>query len=655
MAIKVTVYGADKESDEYVAALKLKTIIQETTPSSVIGEIILFASATLYGQAVKDVDIMMLGIIQNYNLNTLFNNKDGNKIRENVLIKSFCTVIEVKRHDISAIVLNGTDFYVKYGDNLHCVTQQSNKQKISAMNFFISAISFSPYITNIIWFTQAASRDINLLRDNNGRQLPSNVLGADFDFKDLINLLLLQKPPFKTQAGYIFDSNYESCDVNDFKKALQLFSTSKEHMGELTRKRIEMISSKEFKHNRLLDTDGKISIYRGRAGTGKTVGLIQTSISLVDEESARVLLLTYNKALVSDIRRLFALAELPDMFEEHCVAVHTMQSYFYRLANKVLYGGKMSSDKYLSLYEKVLVELNEYLSDTDVLELVKEEIAVDTYLAWDYLLIDEAQDWEDSERDIVLKLFDKGKIIVADGGNQFVRRGKVCDWTLIRERNNIKLKYCLRQKENIISFLNMLSSRMDMLGGKILSSGKMPGGKVRIIDSKQIMTVHKEEICRLNKTGNIAYDMLYLVPHSLVKKNGIESCFSEKQIFEQNGFCFWDGTNSRSRESYSIRSDEARVLQYDSSKGLEGWTVVCMDFDTFIDEKSAEYVEGEVDSLLLESPDEKKKKYMFNWLMIPLTRAIDTLVITLKNPESEIGKMMKAIAEEHNDYISWMC
>ena len=655
MAIKVSVFGAEKESDEYNAAVKLRNIIQSTTPESAMGEIVLFASATLYGQAVKDVDLMMLGSIQNYSLNSEFTDKDGNHIQDRVFVQSFCTVIEVKRHDISGIVLNGTDFYVKYGADLHCVTQQSNKQKISAMNFFISALSFSPFITNVIWFTQATPSEINSLLTNNGRRLPSNALGSDFEFKDLLHLLILQKPPFKTRAGYIFDSNYESCGVNDFQKVLQLFSESKEQMGELTRKRIEMISNKAFQDRSLIDSQGKVSIYRGRAGTGKTVGLIQTAISLVDEKSARVLMLTYNKALVSDIRRLFALAELPDMFEENCVAVNTMQSYFYRLANRILYEGKMSGDKFLSHYDKVLEELNSFLSDPESVGLVKEEILEDSYLDWDYLLIDEAQDWNEAERDVVLKLFDKGNIIVADGGNQFVRRGKVCDWTVIHERNNIKLKYCLRQKENIISFLNLLTKTMGVTTGKILGTDKMPGGKVRIISSDRLFETHNEEMKRLKEKENIAYDMLYLVPHSLVRKDGMDSCFARKTEFEKNGVFLWDGTNSNNRESYSVRNDEVRVLQYDSARGLEGWTIVCMDFDEFIKEKDSEYVEGEIDSLLLESPEEHKKKYIYNWVMIPLTRAIDTLVITLSDCESEIGRTLKSIADENPDFITWMC
>lgn len=655
MAIKVSVFGAEKESDEYNAALKLKNIIQTTTPESAKGEIVLFASATLYGQAVKDVDLMMLGSIQNYGFNSDFTDKDGNQIQDKVFVQSFCTVIEVKRHDISGIVLNGTDFYVKYGEDLHCVTQQSNKQKISARTFFMKALSFSPFITNVIWFTQATSSEINSLLTNNGRRLPSNVLGADFDFKDLLHLLIMQKPPFRTHAGYIFDSNYESHGVGDFEKVLQLFSESKEQMGELTRKRIEMISNKALQDRSFINSQGKVSIYRGRAGTGKTVGLIQTAISLVDEKSARVLMLTYNKALVSDIRRLFALAELPDMFEENCVAVNTMQSYFYKLANKILYDGKMSGDKFLLHYDKVLEELNSFLDDSESVGLAKEEVLEDRYLDWDYLLIDEAQDWNETERDVVLKLFDKGNIIVADGGNQFVRRGKVCDWTVIHERNNIKLKYCLRQKENIITFLNLLTKAMGINAGKIHGTDKMPGGRIRIISSGKIFETHTEEMKLLKEKHNIAYDMLYVVPHSLVRKDGIDSHFAKKTEFEKNGVSLWDGTNSNNRESYSVRNDEVRVLQYDSTRGLEGWTVICMDFDVFIKEKDSEYVEGELDSLLLESPEEHKKKYIYNWVMIPLTRAIDTLVITLDDCESEIGRMLKAVADDNPDIISWMC
>ena len=144
MAVKVSVYGSDKESDEYIGALKLKKIIQDGMPASAMGEIVLFASATLYGQTVKDIDLFLLGNLINYYVDGEFvvgKEEEQKRIHEKVDVHSFCTTIEIKRHDISGIVLQGTDFYVKYGDKLHCVTSQSNKQKISARCFFKSALS----------------------------------------------------------------------------------------------------------------------------------------------------------------------------------------------------------------------------------------------------------------------------------------------------------------------------------------------------------------------------------------------------------------------------------------------------------------------------------------------------------------------------------
>lgn len=654
MSVNVIVLGADKESDEYQAAQKMKKNIQDTLSGSVVGEIVIFASATLMGQAVKDVDLLVIGQLHNYFVNADFYSEGEGLINDEVEIKSFCTTIEVKRHDISGIFLSGTDFYVRYGLKNHCVTQQSNKQKIAAMEFFNRALFASPYVTNVIWFTQATNEDIKKLLTNNGRTMPSNVLGRDFDFKKFLQLLIWQNPPFKRKNNYIFDSNYNSNSLSAIQNALSLFSKTKAHMGEMTRRRIEQITNNAFHSNCLIDANGKVSIYRGRAGTGKTVGLIQTAIHLVDEEQARVLILTYNKALVSDIRRLFALAELPDMFEEKCIHINTMHSYFYQLANAILYNGQLQGEKFLRKYDSVMRELLNFVKDDDALALIKEVCWSDSNLSWDYVLIDEAQDWSAIERDIILKLFDGGKIIVADGGQQFVRRIDTGDWQAVQERNNIKLKYCLRQKENLVSFINTFSQKMDILGGKVLTKNNMPGGKVIITDDSNIYEIHAQEMKRLRDAGNVPYDMIYLVPHSLVKKTSIGNRFEWDSQFKECGICYWDGTASNNRDSYSVDTSEVRLLQYDSVRGLEGWTVMCLDFDVFLTEKDSEYIGGDGDSLMLESPEERRKKYLYNWAMIPLTRAIDTTVITLKNPESEVGRIFKEISSEFPDFVSWI-
>lgn len=658
MSIRISVFGAQKDSDEYQAAMKLKQIIQRSLPGSAEGEIVLFASATLFGQEVKDVDILMIGQLRQCTIQAVFPSGGEEADRqEPVEIASFCTTIEVKRHDISGISLLGTDFYVKYDTRKHCVTEQSNRQKIAAMHFLKSAVGASPYVTNVIWFTQATPEEIRRLLTHAGCVMPSNVLGSDFDFKELLQLLIWQKPPRQRQGRYIFDSNYEASSLPAIQKALALFSTTKTHMGELTRRKIEQITGRALGRNALQEANGRISIYRGRAGTGKTVGLIQTAIHLVDEKQARVLMLTYNKALVLDIRRLLALAELPDMFEASCLHVNTMHSYFYRLMQKVLPGAPQEAD-FFAGYQARLAELLDFMQDAAGVELVKEACREESDLDWDYVLIDEAQDWSRTERDIILKLFDSGNIIVADGGQQFVRQINVCDWSVIRERNNIRLKYCLRQKENLVAFLNAYTSRFGVADSKVLTRDDMPGGKVIVTTDARLYDVHAQEMERLQAAGNIAYDMLYLVPHLLVEKqrDGGRQ-FAAKQQFLAHGIAFWDGTSARNRDQYMLSGDAARLLQYDSARGLEGWTVVCMDFDVFLEEKSREYEkqkDSQEDTLILESAADRKKRFLYNWSMIPLTRAIDTLVITVQNPESETAEVLKAVARECPDFVRWL-
>lgn len=73
-----------------------------------MGEVILFPSATFYGQAVKDVDIFMIGELKKYLAKAKFNY--GEDFQEDtVCLESFCTTIEVKSHGISGIRREGTN------------------------------------------------------------------------------------------------------------------------------------------------------------------------------------------------------------------------------------------------------------------------------------------------------------------------------------------------------------------------------------------------------------------------------------------------------------------------------------------------------------------------------------------------------------------
>ncbi|KAF5055827.1 hypothetical protein DSECCO2_373770 [anaerobic digester metagenome] len=658
MSLNIRIIGSNKTSDEYKSAIKLKTIIGNSITQNVIGEIVLVANATLYGQSVKDVDLLMIGTIRNYTPQLHFIHKKEVK-KDKIEICTFCTVIEIKSHEIGGISREGTDIYVKYGTYKHCVTEQSNKQKFSIKKFFETCLGFSPYITNLIWFTGATEYEVNeLLRQDNGEVMPSNLLGNIFTFEDMMQLLVLQNEPYYNNNKYYFNSIYSGYSVEDFTKALNLFSHAKEGMGQLTRNKIEQISHRKLNNKDILSNDAEILIYRGRAGTGKTIGLIQTALDLIESDKGRVIILTYNQALVCDIKRLLALAEIPDMFSSSCVGVKTMHSFFYHIMNAIFYDGNLSSEEFLSNYYHNISELKDFFKEggitkKDYFEVIKKDMA---NLNWDYVFIDEAQDWCNDERDLILNLFDKGHILVADGGQQFVRNNELCDWSIIKNRKNIKLKYCLRQKKNIINFLNRFSEKYLGKENDIRGIEEMVGGKVIITTADYLhSSIHTVEIQRLHKYGNVNYDMLYLVPPQLVKTEDGQTHFRYKEQYEMNGIHIWDGTDNEIRHTYPTDLNEVRLLQYESSRGLEGWTVICLEFDEFLHLKEQQYIPyTNVNDLLLESDEDKKKKYLYNWAMIPLTRAIDTLVITIKNENSNIGSLFKQIADECPDYVQWI-
>ena len=567
MAVTINIIGDNDGSDEYRAAEKLKQIIEKSIPQTAMGEVILFPSATLYGQAVKDVDIIMIGELKNYSAKAKFNHH-GENLEDTVYLESFCTTIEVKSHSISGIRREGTNIQVFYSNNgWHNATKQSNDQKTSAMNFFKNALGDSPYITNLIWLVEVSGEELDSLLYTGSNVMPSNVLPESFDFQMVLQKLALQMVPWRHNSRYVLECKFNGRDASAVTKPLLFFSKAKSGMGELTRKKIEQITYKELGENIPRFDGNTLNIFRGRAGTGKTIDLIKIAIKLVDEEGARVQILTYNRALVSDIRRLFSLAELPDMFEEKCVSVNTMQSYFFGVINGSLYDGKLSGEDFLRKYTELLKEMIDFLeSDEDAPEIIKSICEDNPRLNWKYILIDEAQDWSEDERNLILHLYDKNNMI---------------------------------------------------------------------------------------KAGNAAYDMLFIVPPTLVENESGHRQFTMKGEFERKGILLWDGTNDENRLDFSVDLSESRVVQYESSRGLEGWTVCCLNFDEYMQIKENQFdPDTEGNALFLQSAEETKKKYLLNWALLPMTRAIDTLIITLKDENSKYSKSLIELADRHPDYVN---
>ncbi|WGK65670.1 AAA family ATPase [Croceiramulus getboli] len=698
MSVKIKIKG-NTETNEYKDALALKEIFEnEFRNGQVNGEILIISNATLFGQETKDIDLIAIGKFEKFRQRVKTHHKtyaDSGKgtvtldqEMRTVFVNDFCFVFETKRHRATDIQLDGITLTVKYNNKRSDVTTQSEKQKYSLASFFKDRVNFSPYVCNFIWLRNVSWNSIkNLLGDNTNAQEKHNYLPDTFSTRFLIQLACVQLMPWtskdrntKQLKGYsAFNSlrKNQEYNIEEVDRIFDLFKKVKEGAGELTRKKIEKITSQILNEQKYAKAIGdKLIVISGRAGTGKTIKLLSIACDLALQQGARSLILTYNHALVSDIKRTLALAEIPDGIDDYTVNISTLHKFFYEIVVGFELGNSVKESKnnkkyilnFISNYEEHLKTLKEYLDleligETEIADLMKTR---HQQVGWDYLLIDEAQDWGELEKEITFKIFGKDKVIIADGVDQLIRSQNKCNWTKALKPNvdfrKTHEKKGLRQKVNLVNFVNRFAEKLN-INWELESKKELIGGKVLISTKGYFPDLHQRQFELVKQNGNASYEMMFLVPPSLVETYETkdeyghprtDKRFIHTEEYKSRNILFWDGTSKDLRTEYVVDLNQHRLLQYESCRGLEGWTVVNMDFDKFIDYKMQTFEEEETNELALESTEEKRRRFVYLWALIPLTRAIDTLVITLSNPNGYIAKVLREVYEENPDFVEWI-
>ena len=669
MPVQITVYG-DPDQREYSAALQLEDLFQRELPQQASGRILIYSQAQLYAQKVRELDLVVIGAFTS-----------GVKLElpgmdSPVLVNNFCFTIEVKDHGCEDVELVGPNLFVMYKGKLSPATSKSKEHMQALKNYFTDHLGYSPYICNFIWLRNVLKPDLLRLTGSNERvKYQHNFLPSSFGLRWLFKLACVQNKPWKSEAGnnYSFSSSnrLRQDGVSSFFHVFELFDKNKASLGRLTRQKLEMLSKKLLDNQDYAQAIGqKLVIISGRAGTGKTIKLLRIAYDLATRHDKRCLILTYNRALVSDIRRLIRFTKLPDDVDEATVDISTLHKFFRGLAEGFhLVEPTESWEKFNIDYELHCNELLEYLeqgaiSQDDINQLTKLSSSV---LDWDHILIDEAQDWLAVEKNILYKLFQPHRLIIADGVDQMVRGKSRCDWKgsldVYRKRPE---RMSLRQKSNIVRFINNYARKCD-LSWELEPNEELRDGRVIISLRSYDVDLHFREYNRCKEDGNQAYEMLFLVPPSSVAKDrnpmtGAEIRYSKlaqslKNADEQRPIAFWDGTaNYENRTEYPADVNQHRLLYYESCRGLEGWTVVCTELDELIKLKEKWFNEDQKDqqSLALMSAQEQRHQFAYLWSLIPLTRAIDTLIITVKDKTSPLCSILRDLAKEHKDFVEWI-
>ena len=620
-----------KNSDESKAAERLKSILSEINAD---GSILIISNLSLPGgELIKDIDIVVLGFLRDYIINPYHHPSNGNV--DTLKVHSFCITIELKGHcldDIDITPLGGVS--VKYDRKKdHDVVDQSRKQRDALRNVLRRNIGIEPKVTNLIWLEIVDEALVP--HDKSGW----NILFKDFNAEQLFitaanyNNANVDKWHSNENVLYSFRREYLNKELSD---AFDLFLKSTKPNDNLSREKFEFITNR----NQPVEVikNGQLNVLSGRAGTGKTIQLIKFAYNEVVENHKRCLLLTYNHALVSDIRRIAYYCDFPDGTEE-AFCVRTIHSFFMELLEMNNLDTVFSESSFETEYLGKLKELSRL-----------ETIA--TPCTWDYVLIDEAQDCKNEEITLWEKLFNEGQIVIADGVDQFIRSGLAPSWESVSMSGHItthKLTISKRQKSHIVSFVNAFAEHSG-ISWHVDENRDLAGGKV-IITNQFDKELYDDLKDKLMKAGNIMYDMLFLVDSIMGSDKYLPGVINGLHSI---GINIFNGTQYDNRTKYSIKGDECRLYNYNSCRGIEGWTVVCLNFDMLMKEKlkfSPYLSRGEFESD--SSYQERVQREVYKWMLMPLTRAIDTLVISLHDTNSAIGQLLYELHKDRPDYVIW--
>lgn len=651
MSIKV--YGSTIDQ-EYEWGIKLKEKLENDPKlKSHENEVHIFPSVQCYGQNPQDIDLVVLGNLNNYS--TLIKSKPQcfDEEERTVIIKNFCIVIEVKKHGIDGIKFEGSHLKVKHGGHFFSASNQNDKQMYSLRRFFDNKGAQAPFVGNIIYLPSISKKQIPPENDI------MNIIFSDFTISDFWTQSLRRFPKKGNDSEIVYQSLHPNIFENELSKYLK-FLDNRMKFSRLDRLKIEAICKKEITYQKYKDEFGKkLLIFRGRGGTGKTYRLLNIAKYLYDSYDARILLLTYNKALISDIMRLFAILRIPPYSIDGSIIMKTIHSFFYSLFYKMDLCDEFNNDIYYENFSIYKERLNSLLDNRIVKKNEFSKLAIEypDLFKYDYVMIDEGQDWLSDERDIVYKLFEPNNIIIADGMDQLIRSNKPCKWknsSLCKDSKMISLHKGFRQKTNLTRFIKIFASKLNS-EWDVEDSGDQYGGNIIIVEGNYSLEIHKRLIEQNINDKNENVDMLFCVPpnYKSIEKSD-NGNLSLNEAFVKWNFSVWNGVDKNFRATYPTSLEQLRIVQYDSCRGLEGWICVNVAFDKFYEYKYETYKsekKGQLDFM----PDEiKKELFVANWCLIPLTRAMDTIVLHIEDSNSYISKILKEIYNDCPEYIEWI-
>jgi hypothetical protein len=384
----------------------------------------------------------------------------------------------------------------------------------------------------------------------------------------------------------------------------------------------------------------------GHGGSGKTTALTLLAARLASVYSGRVLILTFHQALCGDIRSIVDAMPQARAAASKNLRVQTMTGFLLSLLEvageiPLKEGGAPDYERLDGAYREVTTLFDDGPEGSTAMSVV----ACDRdRFDWDYILIDEAQDWTDAERDFLVAVYGHRRLILADGLMQLVRRQVSCDWfrgVPVHERETRYLGDSLRMLRNVALFANAFAQAIGLQDWTVKPHPGLAGGRVVIVEGEM-----EERLPLILAMGEAAeagnarpVDTLVCVPPTEVEAlpEGVRRSRVGTEL-QAAGMPVWDACDSAVRGLAPAETDSWRVIQYDSCRGLQGWAVLLLALDDLYANKLKH------PNLHAGDEDVDSEFAARRWLLIPLTRAVHLLVIHVRDLASPVAAMLKEAA-----------
>ena len=681
--MEIKILGTDDNSNEYQAAIKLKELLAPGF-QLIKGKLFIKPNLKVPNTNTQQLDLVVWGEFENgfetpYNLyvrpkdpkNEFRSIED--EIPRKVKFENFFLVIEEKSHDYKGIRTQGDNLEVIYKNNKYFewsnASTQSNNQPYTVKTGFEDFLKKKqikdiecPFVQNLIWLTGVnleQVRSLNII----------NILPSTFDAKYFLQTIAKCYPPVGITIPVLKALRNNADKIKTLTCITDYFNffdtTIYPRAGKLSRSKIEkLIQAKiDVSNQAYFDEIGnKTVIISGKPGSGKTIHLLHIAYNLYKSKNKRCLLLTYNKTLSADLNRLVYLAKVsPDPYNPTIKIDRVMAFMREIMIGYGVYSPKLNENYkvdmdhelnvFLKNYDHLLKQLNDLVEanwfDEKEIRKIKKDISK---FNWDIILIDEAQDWNELERDILYKLFGSQNFVIAYGDKQLVRNQGSLNWKEYIENETTKIievflnpeiKTSFRQSRNLVNYQNKL---LESESWELKAFDQLVGGSVEIFSNPFTKSDLTRLLNEIEVDEGAPFDLLMLMPKSYYEY------INKLSLFQDWGFRFQDSIDDTGKLSLDDASG-FRCLQYESCRGLEGYTVVYHWFDEYLESKYNGYIRNlELENMLTDQ--EAKMRYVSNLLFMATSRAIKKIVITLKDKNSKFGKLLYESRKINPDFIS---